>query len=156
MAYFGEILAGARCALEPIDSAFVNENALKEFLAEFGWDVNASPGAVGTIKAAFAIGPAFEAALAVAQQLESGSATPDPALVSSLSQAFSALVGAFQALEANPPTGGMPAPLNQPGFWQEVGPALADSLVLRHVKTQQPVVYAILRLSGLAEVTRVT
>lgn len=156
MADFGEILAGARCALEPIDAAFANEKTLKEFLADFGWDVNASPGAVGTIKAAFAIGPAFDAAIAVAQQLESGSSTPDPALVSSLSQAFSALVDAFKALEASPPTGGMPAPLNQPGFWQEVGPAIADSLVLRHVKTQQPVVYAILRLSGLAEVTRVT
>src|SRR2546421_719712 len=132
MADFGDLLAGARCALEPLDQALTSEQALKEFLADFGWDVNASPGAMGAIRTAFAIGPAFDAALAVAHQLESPSSTPDPALVNQLREAFVGLVGAVQALEHSPPTGGVPAPLDQATFWQELGPALADHLVLRH------------------------
>jgi hypothetical protein len=153
MAGIADIAAGIRCALEPIDTALTNELQLQAFMAELGWDVRAQPAAMATIRAGFAIGPAFDAALAVAQQLESETATPNPALVSSLVQALAGLIDAFKALSANPPTGGMPAPLDRAEFWEDVGVALADDLLLRHVARAQPVAFALLRFSGIAEIT---
>lgn len=152
MAGLADIAAGVRCALEPVEIALTSEQRLNEFLRDFGWDVRASPGAMGAIRTAFAIGPAFDAALAVAQQLESDSSTPNPALANSLREALVALIDAFKALSQAPPTGGLPAPLNSDAFWQEVGVGLADHLILRHVARNQPLVFALLRLSGLAEV----
>jgi hypothetical protein len=154
MAGIADVAAGIRCALEPIDNALSDERKLTEFFAELGWDVRASPAALGAIRAAFAIGPAFDAALAVAQQLEDGdSATPNPALANSLREALAGLVDAFKSLSQAPPTAGLPAPLNSNAFWQEIGVALADALVLRHVERNQPLVFALLRLTGLAEIT---
>lgn len=153
MAGLADIAAGVRCALEPIDTALTSEAQLAVFFAELGWDVRASPGAMGTIRTAFAIGPAFDAALAVAQQLENESTTPNPALADSLREALVGLIDAFKSLSQSPPTGGLPAPLNSDAFWQEIGVALADSLLLRHVQRNQPLVFALLRLTGLAEIT---
>jgi hypothetical protein len=153
MASIADIAAGVRCALEPIDTALTSEQHLQSFMAELGWDVRAAPAAMATIRAGFAIGPAFDAALAVAQQLESDSETPNPALVRSLVEALAGLIDAFKSLSANPPTGGMPAPLDSPAFWQETGVALADGLLLRHVARNQPIVFALLRFSGLADIT---
>lgn len=152
MAGLADVIAGVRCALEPIDTAMTSEQALQAFLTDFGWDVRASPGSMDAIRGAFAIGPAFDAALAVAQQLEAGTSTPNPALISSLQQALARLIGAFTALSRSPPTAGLPAPLNTPLFWQEVGVGLADNLILRHVARNQPLVFALLRVSGLAEI----
>ncbi|HZV73696.1 MAG TPA: DUF6603 domain-containing protein [Conexibacter sp.] len=156
MAGLADIAAGVRCALEPIDTALTSEHHLQAFFADLGWDVRADPGAMAAIRTAFAIGPAFDAALAVAQQLESASATPNPALVGSLVQALEGLIGAFKALAAAPPTAGMPAPLDSAAFWQETGVALADALLLRHVERNQPIAFAVLRFSGLAEITHET
>jgi hypothetical protein len=156
MAALADIAAGVRCALEPVDSALESPERLQAFMAEFGWDVTATPGAMGAIRTAFAIGPAFEAAFAVADQLENPSSTPNPALVAQLREALVGLIDGIKAIADDPPTGGMPAPLDQQAFWQDIGPALADSLVLRHVESQQPIVYAVLRFSGLAEITHET
>ncbi|MDW5592697.1 DUF6603 domain-containing protein [Conexibacter stalactiti] len=153
MAGIADIAAGVRCALEPIDNALTNETMLAEFFADLGWEVRASPGAMGAIRTAFAIGPAFDAALAVAQQLETGGSTPSPALANSLREALVGLIDAFKALSQAPPTGGLPAPLNSAAFWQEIGVALADSLLLKHVERAQPIAFALLRMSGLAEIT---
>ncbi|HST39603.1 MAG TPA: DUF6603 domain-containing protein [Conexibacter sp.] len=153
MAGIADIAAGVRCALEPIDNALTNETMLAEFFADLGWEVRASPGAMGAIRTAFAIGPAFDAALAVAQQLEAGGSTPSPALANSLREALVGLIDAFKALSQAPPTGGLPAPLNSAAFWQEIGVALADSLLLKHVQRAQPIAFALLRMSGLAEIT---
>jgi hypothetical protein len=156
MADLGDILAGARCALEPLDTALTSEHALKEFLADFGWDVTVSPGSLGAIRAGFAIRQLFDAALAVAQQLESASATPNPSLINSLREALVGLIDGISGLAAAPPTAGLPAPFNQAGFWQDFAPALVDALLLRHVEKEQPVVFALLRLSGIAEVGEIT
>ncbi len=153
MAGIAEIAAGVRCALEPVENALTSDQHFAQFFAELGWDVRASPGAMGTIRTAFAIGPAFDAALAVAQQLEAGGSTPSPALANSLREALVGLIDAFKSLSQAPPTGGLPAPLNSAAFWQEIGEAVADSLLLRHVQRAQPLVFALLRTTGLAEIT---
>jgi hypothetical protein len=152
MAGLGDILAGVRCALEPLEGALENEEALRNLLVRFGWDVSVAPGSMGAIRAAFAIGPALDAVRAVAQQLEAPSSTPNPALIASLHEAVLSLIDGVKALADNPPTGGLPFPLDQDAFWEETGPALADFMLLAHLQTQQPVVFAILRLTGLADV----
>jgi Family of unknown function (DUF6603) len=156
MAELGDILAGARCAIEPLDTALASEQDLKEFLADFGWDVNVSPASLGAIRTGFAIRQLFDAALAVAQQLESASATPNPSLINSLREAVVGLIDGISGLATAPPTGGMPAPFNQAAFWEDFAPAVVNDLLLRHVEKQQPLVFALLRLSGIAEVTQAT
>lgn len=156
MAELGEILAGARCAIEPLDTALTSEHTLKEFLADFGWDVNVSPGSLAAIRTGFAIRQLFDAALAVAQQLESASATPNPSLINSLREAVVGLIDGVGSLATSPPTGGLPAPFNQAAFWQDFAPAVIDDLLLRHVEKQQPIVFALLRLTGIAEVKLAT
>src|SRR5688572_3725595 len=104
MADLGDILAGARCAIEPLDTALTNEQALKEFMGEFGWDVTVSPGAMNALRTGFAIRQLFDAALAVAQQLESSSATPNPALINSLREAVVGLIDGISRLADSPPT----------------------------------------------------
>src|SRR4051812_30328258 len=108
MAELGDVLAGVRCAIEPLDTALTDEHTLTEFLADFGWDITVSAGALTTIRTGFGIRRLFDAALAVAQQLESASATPNPSLINSLREAVVGLIDGITSLSTSPPTAGMP------------------------------------------------
>jgi hypothetical protein len=149
--FLGEIVAGLRCALEPLETAFVNEIRLKQFFADFGWDLNVSPASMATIRAGFGLEAMFNAAKAVADQLESENVNV-AALVGPLKDAIVAIIDAIKALSAAPP-GGLPFPLDQPAFWNEVPAQLADYLLIRMVQNQAAPVFGILRLVGLAEIT---
>lgn len=151
--FLAEIMAGARCAIEPLDNAFTNEQTLRDFFAEFGWDVEATPAQVSTIRTGFALAALFDVALDVATQLESGGDVAT--LAPELKDAVVKILAAVKALSASPPAG-LPAPLDQPAFWNEFPPALGDFLVLKHVETNRGAIYGALVLSGLAEVTQET
>ncbi|HEU4891604.1 MAG TPA: DUF6603 domain-containing protein [Vicinamibacterales bacterium] len=150
-AFLGEIVTGLRCALEPLETAFTNEVRLKQFLADFGWDLNVSPASMSTIRAGFALEDVFAAAKAVADQLEAENANVG-ALIVPFKDAVVAIVDAIKALSAAPPAG-LPFPLDQPAFWAEVPAQLADHLMIRMVQSQAAPVFGILRLLGLAEIT---
>lgn len=148
--FLGEIAGGVRCALEPLQNAFANEDTLACFLGELGWDVVISPSAMATIRAGFAIEAVFEEAMNIATQLDSR--PDDAALAASLLQAIAPLVQALAGLAATPPAG-LPAPFDSPTFWAEVPGALADHLLLRLIEKQTRPLYAMLRLLGIAEIT---
>jgi len=149
--FIGDIVAGVRSAIEPLENAFANETALKEFFAEFGWDVSVSPSSVGVIRAGFALDALFDAAEAIWDQLEEG--TGDPARIAvALKDAVGQIIDAIKLLSSSPPNG-LPFPLNQPAFWSEVPPALGDFLLLRLMQAQQPELYGTMRLLGIAEIS---
>jgi hypothetical protein len=150
-AFLGEIVIGLRCAIEPLETAFTNETRLKQFFADFGWDLNVSPASMATIRAGFGLQAVFTAAKAIADQLEAEEANVAE-LVGPLKDAVIAIIDSVKALSAAPP-GGLPFPLDQPAFWNEVPPALADYLLIRMVQSQAGPVFGVLRLTGLAEVT---
>lgn len=150
-AFLAEIVVGLRCTVEPLETAFTNEARLKQFFADFGWDLNVSPATMATVRAGFGLQATFDAARAIADQIESDSANVG-ALVVPLKDAVVAIIDAVKALSAAPP-GGLPFPLDQPAFWSEVPPALADYLLLRMVQSQAGPVFGVLRLMGLAEIT---
>src|SRR6266851_4524087 len=97
--FIGQLMAGLRCALEPLDNAFTNEKTLRDFFAEFGWDLTATPASVATIKAGFALESSFATAISVANQLEAGTGDT-AALVGQLKDAVVGLIGAVKALSA--------------------------------------------------------
>jgi hypothetical protein len=131
-AFLGEIVVGLRCAIEPLESAFINETRLKQFFADFGWDVSVSPASMATIRAGFGLQAVFTAAKAIADQIEADSANVAE-LVGPLKDAVVAIIDSVKALSSAPP-GGLPFPLDQPAFWNEVPPALADFLLVRMVQ----------------------
>jgi hypothetical protein len=150
-AFLGEIIVGLNNAIEPLESAFTNETRLKQFFAEFGWDLSVSPSSMATIRAGFGLKAVFDAANAIVEQVEAESANVG-ALVVPLKNAVVAIIDSVKALSAAPP-GGLPFPLDQPAFWNEVPPALADYLLLRLVQNEAGTVFGVLRLLGLAEIT---
>ena len=148
--FLAEIVAGLRCALEPLDNAFANEQQLRDFFAQFGWDVEATPASVATIRSGFALEAVFETALAIATQLEEGgdAATLAPELLDAVVK----VIDAIKALSAAPPAG-LPAPLDQAAFWAEFPLELADFLLLKHVEANRGPIFGVLLLVGIAEVT---
>ncbi|WP_438030314.1 DUF6603 domain-containing protein [Sorangium sp. So ce233] len=149
--FLGEIATGLRCALEPLQDAFSNELRVRQFFADFGWDVNVAPGSVALLRAGFALDATFDAAKAVADQLEDG-AGDTTALARALVEAVVRMIDAIKALATAPP-GGLPFPFDQPAFWSEIPPALADYLLLRLLESQVPALHGVLRLVGLATLT---
>ncbi len=149
--FIGDLIDGVQTAFEPLEHAFSNEVALQQFLAQMGWDVNVAAPAMGPIRAGFALVPALDAAAAAVEQMES--ATGDTAdLVGPLKNAVVGLLTAIKALKDSPP-GGLPAPFDQPAFWNEVPLALANLLLARLLEVELPGLYGTLRLLGIIELT---
>jgi hypothetical protein len=150
--FLGEIGRGLRCALEPLQNSFANEVTVRQFFAGLGWDVSISPATVALLRAGFAIDSVFDSARLIADQIEAGTGNPI-SLAISLQEAIVQILDSIKHLSSSPPAG-LPFPFNDPTFQSEVPGQLVDTLFLRFLQNQNPPLYAIFRLLGLAEVTR--
>jgi hypothetical protein len=152
--FLGELMRGLRCALEPAHNAFSNEQRFRQAFTDLGWDVTIDPATLALIRGALGIDSLFESARLIADQLEAGTGNT-ASLAVSLKEAITQIVNSVRQL-GNAPPAGLPFPFNDPTFQSEIPALLADTLLLRFLQNQQPVLYGALRLLGLVEVTRET
>jgi hypothetical protein len=155
MASFLSLIAkGFRCSIEQFKIAFDSPENFQNFLRQFGWEASVSPGSMAAIQAGFAVEPIFDAAKNIADQLDAGTGN-DAELSIQLIQTVGNLINVARGLAAAPP-GGLPFPLDQPAFWNQVPGELFDNVFATALQGKETPLYGLLLLLGLIDIETVT
>jgi hypothetical protein len=153
--YIAQLALGVRCTLEPLEVSLQSPEGVVNLIRNLGWDGPIDAAGLAQIQGVFAAEHnLFLNIQNLANQIEAGAAD-ELTVAKTLIDSLKNLIGLIQGLSNTPP-GGMPAPLNQAAFWNEVPGALVDFLLLRFLEVQWAPVFATLVALGLAEVKKVT
>lgn len=143
-----------RAALKPLSQAFLSAEHFDRFLLRYGWAAHkVDTGNIAAVRAGFAFQSLFDTLEMLAQQLESETDN-ELAVAADLIDTAILLIKAVRQLSTAPP-GGLPFPLDQSGFWQEVPVLIIDDLLIRYLEEEIPVLFGVLLLIGLVELEEV-
>jgi len=155
--FLGSIALAFRETLAPLDQYFHSAEGFQLFLQKYGWDVDAVDSAtMPAIRAGFALKDLFVTVETIAKELEAGGgeSADELTVASKLIEALIPIIDAIRRLATNPPNG-LPFPLDQNDFWQELPLELVDDLFGTYLEAKLPVVYGTFVLLGLAEMEQV-
>ena len=145
--------------VEPLRRRLDSLEGLEFLFYRYGWTVTLDEATFNQIQQAAAIRQPLEQFLDLAQQLqEKLDANPeaelDAAEILSLIEASGALIRAMAAFEIGG-ISGLPAPLNEAAFWENLSEHLFDDLLEEYLRVFHPAFYLILRLWGVIRVDQV-
>lgn len=148
--FIGELAQGVRCFLEPLDVNLQSKEGVEQLIRSLGWEGTIDDAGFAAIQGAFTpLRNLFNNIQQLANQIEAGTAD-ELSTAKTLFDTVENLIDLIKGL-ANAPPGGLPAPLNQAAFWNEVPLGLTDYLLLRFLEPQWPTVFAMLLALGLAD-----
>jgi hypothetical protein len=137
-------------SLEPVQIAFESPEDLRQTLAALGWEAEFDDTSIVSICEAFAAQrSAFERALELASEIQSGSAS-ELEVAEELIDLLTGVIETARSLAGAPPPQ-LPFPLDQPSFWAQAPWAMVDLALLRYLRSDHPVVAGVLVVLGLAE-----
>lgn len=135
--------------IAPLEAVLSNEEEFELFLAHYGWDATIDPSSMAAIETAFAVHSLIETAIEKVDELISGDGDRLQATIELL-QALKPVVERIYRLSTTS-TGGLPFPLDQNQFWNEIGEHLIEDLLANYFEHHQPVFYAFFHLFGIIQ-----
>jgi hypothetical protein len=151
--FVGEVLAGFADALQPLEVAVSGPAQFAAFIAELGWPADPGPSAA-QLQAAFGtIGQDLAALAQAAQAFRALPAQADPSAIAGAVASLGAAIGSVAsdaASLAGTATAGLPAPLNDSGFWESLTAELLDKLLYDYLQKHLPALFGVLRFLGIA------
>lgn len=144
-------------AMSPLRVGFSNAQEYELFLANLGWDAGIDEDGLAlvrnTVRLVWVAEIAIDNIVELVESLESeGEASED---IASLLETAMQLINAIQDT-ASQPTDGLPFPLDQPAFWDEIGEHLLEFLLVSYLERKQPLIFAFFHLTGIIEFERLS
>jgi hypothetical protein len=137
--YLAGLVAEVSQALEPITGAVQSSARMAALLRDLGWELD-EEGNFTAVQDAFAdVASAVSGlAAAVAARAEM------PELVAAVGRVAAALIGAGTSVAED-----LPAPLDQPAFWQSLPDDLLELLLFEHLDRRHPLAFGLLAAVGI-------
>ncbi len=149
------IFCGLAEVLEPLESSFSDSEGFELFLMRYGWRADVGPGDLNAINNAFALAPLITTLIDDLDELTGGITQDRLEASMRLLQSTKNAIERIGALSGTSGAG-LIAPLNQALFWNELAENLFADLAVIYFEQRQPVMFAILHLSGVIRFQRQT
>jgi hypothetical protein len=141
------LLAHLYRLVRPIEGYLASPRSFELFLGGLGWDVTIDGSQMSAVEAAFGFVDLLDDLGPLVESVESSTGL-DVDELEQLAQLISDIIQRAQAL-ANTSPSGVPFPLDQPDFWQQLEDELFDRLIAQYLASHHPLVASGALLTGV-------
>src|SRR6516165_4673918 len=154
MDFLGQLASGLLHILGQLAIIFESPGEFNRLMRRLGWDTSVDNASFATLVSTFASTDPFEDLENIFDQLESGSGDPVQ-LAEQLLTGLTQILTQVRGLIENPPPA-LPAPLDDPAFWNDSAVELVDTLLNDFLATRNPLMQALLLAIGFIDITPAT
>lgn len=134
-------------SIKPLEIALRNEQEFELLLTQFGWHINLVSGSINSIALAFDVLSKIDDMIASLEELSNGNGDKAQAAVG-LINTLKPIIERLTHLSSTSGVG-LPTPLNQPSFWNEMAEQLFEGLLVRYLEKNQPLIFSFCHVIGI-------
>jgi hypothetical protein len=154
MDFLAQLASGLLHILGQLAISFESPGEFNRLMRRLGWATSVDTAGYATLVSAFAATDPFEDLETIFDQLEAG--TGDPLeLAEQLLTGLTQILTQIRGLIDTPPAG-LPAPLDDPGFWSDSAVELVDTMISDYLAARSPLLQALLLAIGFIDVSPAT